>query len=520
MAAYADSFATLDVEIGGVQMRMCAMREKKRALHERRNALTTFYRLPNDILYRVLHMVVRSAYTRPIVNLGGYPPRPTRFEPLEILDPPFDPSITWARTFSLCRRVRSLAIGLPLLWSNVNLGDSPEWIDLLLERAGTSPLFLAYYDSDHTQTAVKANFAGLIRHVITPTIRTRRVNEILTRSRDIRMVLAIPPGQNMGCIIPAQAASLPFSVLRAFNMVVSARYGGPVTLGSGFLADARSLTHLTMHYVVLEVDLSFPFLTYLELREVSFRDGGAHLLALIQSSIHMEHIHIQLAIDADTLSVVFKQPVQLSLLKTIDVEAMPWSMPTLLSVLPQPCHTHHLSSPRISGGAWGPLGTPVEVSNSDPGVVRVRPLMHALAIHRVDIRDILVDLRYDLSYIVSLNHKTASGATLHYKDFSHRISQFNVILERVHKLRVFGQAISTLFAYATQEAPGSLALVEEVQIVGEQSDPQHVFNWLRGRVSLGNMVNVVDFRDCEPIAFLAREHAGLAGTMMYEGNPV
>jgi hypothetical protein len=73
-------------------------------------------RLPSDVLFRILHILVRSSY---LDDLEG-----RKFTDYLISRPLLSSSIIWVQALNLCRQIRTTALDLPRLWSYIGPRDS------------------------------------------------------------------------------------------------------------------------------------------------------------------------------------------------------------------------------------------------------------------------------------------------------------------------------------------------------------------------------------------------------------
>jgi hypothetical protein len=128
----------LDLQIAELETRLHVIRA-------RRNAITPFYRLPNEILERILLMLQLDLYELD-----------TRTSTQDIR---VDRDGKWARAMLICRRFREAALDSTVLWSSINLERKyDEWVDLCLERSRAHPLVIEGVIRDSYDNETKRTF--------------------------------------------------------------------------------------------------------------------------------------------------------------------------------------------------------------------------------------------------------------------------------------------------------------------------------------------------------------------------
>jgi hypothetical protein len=108
------------------------------ALKIRRNSLVPFGRLPWEILVRVLHFAQ-----------VGIKPGPSRFE-----TPWINFDRKWVEYTLVCRRLREVALGTPVLWTFIECDPRNEpgrWENLCITRAKDCHLDILVRDDDNSK---------------------------------------------------------------------------------------------------------------------------------------------------------------------------------------------------------------------------------------------------------------------------------------------------------------------------------------------------------------------------------
>jgi hypothetical protein len=142
------SVEQIDNELADVAQQILDLQNHERTLKTRRNALTLICRFPNDVLLRILSMLVQLDHPS---LLAAFRPRgkPTRCgqNTSKAIPHPHGPDSTaWAHITWVCAHIRRVALDAPLLWRHIDF-ERRAWAKICLERSGSVPIFACVWGS-------------------------------------------------------------------------------------------------------------------------------------------------------------------------------------------------------------------------------------------------------------------------------------------------------------------------------------------------------------------------------------
>jgi hypothetical protein len=275
----------LDLAIAFIQGQISQLQRRMRQLQTSRNALAPLCRLPAEVMVNIAEFAIACDWkTRQI-----YPDR--------------DEVWSWrdgrTRVSSICSQVRSVVLSAQRLWAYVDLSQSSEWNHICVERARMVPLDV-FYEEEGEETR---------EYRIDPTRRLgQRAKEELSLGQSLQAIL--PQAERVELHVSGLYTIAPrletmlchpsLPRLRSLEYVVAS--GEPADDyfhdPGQFLRGAPLLTQLVLGGLGMPVStLCLPSLIRLELWEVSITESPATMIAFLDRSPALQHLHLQINYD-------------------------------------------------------------------------------------------------------------------------------------------------------------------------------------------------------------------------------
>jgi hypothetical protein len=267
------------------------------SLCARRNTLASpLCRIPAEILQEILHEIILVCFELQS-RYSGVVPTTTL------------PASGYSAAFATCTHIRSLALDSPIVWSYIHLGQAPEWIDLCIERARSSPLTLVMWPR-------------------TPAYE-ERLAALFTRTKELIVHLL-----GRGWASPLVLARLLHDPMpHLYSLMVSTNPA--LELGSHFLEGKPTLlTRLNLHQVDVISIACLPALVDLRLHNVKISRSMADLIQTLGNSPLLEYVSVS-AIHCVEREVVSMR-IELPHLQNLNLDADIFSVSVLLRNLPDP----------------------------------------------------------------------------------------------------------------------------------------------------------------------------------------
>jgi hypothetical protein len=278
----------------------------------RRNVHTSaFVRLPPELAARVLHFS----------QCGG-----------RLHTPWLDLDRGWTRLMRVCRRLRSVALSTPSLWSTLHCG-APEWPGLCIMRAKGIPLGMCGEGFSSLVNEEDERYAGpeLAWHV-------------LNARRLCMLIPARMPDR------PTKASIIyhPLPQIEKLHLMRDSARGiqWPHFLSQGFLGGRsdtlRALTLEKVAFADTDDAPSFPALVHLDMRSSHMShevQSVRQLVALLRGAPRLKRLVVQFG-GAEGPHGAY-EPISLRHLRTLVLEGRIDDLETFTGLLPLP--SHHLS---------------------------------------------------------------------------------------------------------------------------------------------------------------------------------
>jgi hypothetical protein len=498
-----DSIDSLDAQIRELELSMELdgnskdVMETSRALKTQRNALTPFVALAEDIIIEVATYLL--------------------VEPSPSLLPWYFQQSPVHSILNLCREVRRVLTGTPLLWLHIDLRRSIRWCELCVGRAGSAPLSLSCCPPHLTRERCWSDARK--------TEVARLLLELLPRAA--RVFVRAPRWSLPEGVVSALFES-PWPLIQALEFRTSPD-------GLELSTHPQSFSFLRALYLadasLLGDDVQFPLLQHLETSGIvcDSRFGGAEQLsptlrivdkapALRSLVMHgynpcFRDSHLLAELDTRT-------PRSLDMLRVIPLyveeEHSGWApLLAFLRAFRAPHKECAVSFAREyeegeSIGAWAAALMETAMPNCTMHIRRLPSLARA---HRVTFVDDVAGTRW----AVGVDH------------CEDPINLPEDMLVQVKTLRVGADAAADLFRdAASHAAPDALPSAQDVIIEDAQSDLTYLRQWLHARILAGRRVRTVKFcaslvyPDARALAVLKRDivEMKLAKVVIWEDGEV
>jgi hypothetical protein len=497
----AESLTSLDREIASTQLRIADLQEFEqlaqakahmRTLWTRRNSLTTICRLPEEILLRMLELLVRSRY-------ANLPDTESVFRPAGWAPLPHEQTTSWTRVMGVCTYMHAVAISCPSLWSYIDLDHRHSaWTQTCLDRAKPAPLFV------HARSSLHRWFS-------TP-VQIELLGSIMARTQDGTFVWGALPVDTTASNAVQAMFDAPAPHLR--TLAVSHSTSAVFVLSSKFLGGAPAmLTRLALEGVALSADPpTLPALIHLQVERMYVDDEIERLLLLIERAPELRTLRIGRIQHLSVFSGGLRR-ISLPKLATFTLATQHDVVAALLTALPAS------SSWKVLPSKWWGAPTP-----------ELRLDAFERALHRLKAANsgapVVPRLLWeDKSESYSL---VCQAQNMRYRDVSDNILDFGLILNVLPSLRGDGQALQALFESA---AASTLMRVQRLQVDGNCGDVSGMIAWLRARAAVGQRVRLIGFYLCVQPALSERSctitelahqlvEEGLVGVVLVDGHRI
>jgi hypothetical protein len=483
----------LDLAIAFIEGQISQLQRRMRQLQTSRNALAPLCRLPAEIMVNIAEFAIACDW-----------------ETREIY-PDHDEVWSWrdgrARVSSICSQVRSVILSAQHLWAYVDLSQSSEWNNICVERARMVPLVVFYEEEGEEMREYR----------IDPTRRRQRAKEEPSLGQSLQAILPQAERVELHVVGPYTIAprletmlchpSLPR--LRSLEYVVDS--GEPADEyfhdPAQFLRGAPLLTQLELGGLGMSVStLRLPSLVRLELQNVSITESPATMIAFLDRSPALQHLHLHVGYDdsddSDDSEVLcnITQPSRLSSLRTLFIKtALPFIM-AHLTALPTP--SEELCVHMITGSCWGQQTNKAlheEVFSHLWPMFCVEwpgPIAMMGDVSRVTLRG---------PVRINIDHPGVDIGRINYRYYDTSIDMYSV-LNCVHSIQVdLGKGGSGLFGPLAQLRPDRWNPLNDLLSVdhiifnteahrGSLPSHQSLIMWLKARVFAGHRLRLLDFR--------------------------
>jgi hypothetical protein len=253
--------------IARIQDEVDALAAEERTLNSRRNTLSPLCRLPSEVLCHVLRAAAHSGYR----HAAGYR-RPEEFGDLRLL---YGAATNWTRVTSICAHIRHVAVSWPVLWTRIDLGWDPSWVQLCIARASSLPISLNLHED------LGVNYS-LYMHLLLHRAQELTIHNLSTfvHNSVVLAYLQQPlPNLRSLCLSPG----------RDRQHYLSLQFLGRAT---------SSLTHLALWKITLDaavpIHLSFPSLLFLDFQGAADgSDQASRLLQLLARCPRLQHLYLE-----------------------------------------------------------------------------------------------------------------------------------------------------------------------------------------------------------------------------------
>jgi hypothetical protein len=457
------SLTSLDREIASTQLRIADLQESEqlaqakthmRALWTRRNSLTTIFRLPEEILLRVLELLVRSRY-------ANLPDTESVFRPAGWAPLPHEQTTSWTRVMGVCTYMHAVAISCPSLWSYIDLDHRHSaWTQTCLDRAKPAPLFV------HARSSLHRWFS-------TP-VQIELLGSIMARTQDGTFVWGALPVDTTTSNAVQAMFDAPAPHLR--TLAVSHSTSAVFVLSSKFLGGAPAmLTRLALEGVALSADPpTLPALIHLQVERMYVDDEIERLLLLTERAPELRTLRIGRIQHLSVFSGGLRR-IALPRLATFTLATQHDVVAALLTALPAS------SSWKVLPSKWWGAPTPeLRLDAFERALQRLKAANSGAPV----VPQLLWE---DKSESYSL---TCQAPHMRYRDVSDDILDFGLILDVLPSLRGDGQALQALFDSA---AANALPALRHLIIEGECGNMSGMIGWLETRVAAEQRIERIEF---------------------------
>jgi hypothetical protein len=439
-------------------------------LHVERNALHPLCTLPPEILLLILEILARDRWGE---HWPVYDRRSSRTS-----EHAFGVRTRWPTVTGVCRRIRSLAIDSPSLWSFIDFWPKTEWIDLCRRRAGDSPLVIGY---DGTMPP-----RGSVRELLVATIaRAERVELLIS-------------GWNPG-LLPAVIQALDRENEHLRSLYYYSRLSEPMfeLSHTSMRLSHSNLKSLTLNNAHLRLGgLQMPSLTHLVFSRCEVKDGVEYLLRFIENSPQLRRLRLtKIACPEHTGRI---RTVQLLQLERLNLENVPVVLAILLPAFEQLRQHHHIlmlpepkeevGSPSLAESRDASYENVVRIFGLHPNQLPAAQLLMEEVPRTPDEGSFEV-------LALSLHIRPHEGLrtyTMHCRS----VLEFGRVLSEAKTIRLFGKAVEHVFSPAVHVGAAALACVEHIIIENGEGDRVGLYRWLCHRYAAGKPIRVLEFRGC------------------------
>jgi hypothetical protein len=439
-------------------------------LHVERNALHPLCTLPPEILLLILEILARDRWGE---HWPVYDRRSSRTS-----EHAFGVRTGWPIVTGVCRRIRSLAIESPSLWSFIDFWPKIEWIDLCRRRAGNSPLVIGYNG--------KMTPRGSFQESLIATIARAERLELLMSGWSPMLLRAViqaldSENENLRSLYYHSQLSEPMFELSHTSMRLSQ-------------SNLKSLTLINAHLRL--GDLQLPSLTHLVFSKCEVKDGIGSLLQFIENAPQLRLLRLtRIAWSEHTGRV---QPVHLSQLETLYLENVPVVLATLLPAFEQLRQQHHILMLPEPEEEVGSLSLAESRDASYENAIRIFGLHpDQLPAAQLSMETVPRTAEEEPFEVLALSlHIPHHEGSRTYTVRCRSVLEFGRVLSEVKTIHLSGKAVEHVFSPAVDVGMAALACVEHIIIENGEGDRVGLYRWLYHRYAAGKPIRVLDFRGC------------------------
>jgi hypothetical protein len=248
------TYEEIDSELARLASLILELQQRQLALRQRRNSLTALYRLPTDILLRIISTLTHLESSPWFFE--EFEPRfgsltSSRFYNITNHRPPRFVGCAWAQVTHVCAHIRHVSLRSPSLWRDIEFNTHP-WEMMCLERSRSVPISATIrHGGDFDQSQFDAA-SQRIRHL--SIYNSDLVVDAILNSN-------LPLLERLHC----SKGSRPFTLMKSF-------LGGHTS----------NLTSLTLTWGVLSESVpAFPALAHLHLSNLQVENSFDTLFKLL-----------------------------------------------------------------------------------------------------------------------------------------------------------------------------------------------------------------------------------------------